>query len=164
MLPVGQFMEGLSPPLHLLKSFAEIYFLGMKVELLESAKLTRINDSKMLFEFQNQKYSVKCRISKKCGRLQLLVKDLLKIQKPKDAYCLILITMEDLYLAERCGFSFGVANQFKQVGVFSFARFVPQNATQILDEEKQLLFKRSCIVMAHEITHMFGKHFNHRIL
>lgn len=126
ILPVGLFVEGLSPPLNLLKQFAELYFLGMKVELLDPATLKKQSSARMLFEFQNQQIPVKYRIHQKYNRLQLLVKDCWKIQKPKDAYCLLLVTMEDLYLSERCNYSFGVANQLKQVGVFSFARYDPQ--------------------------------------
>jgi len=70
------------------------------------------------------------------------------------------ITMHDLYPKPSWNFVFGQASS-KGVGVFSFVRYHPGfdlgDTTLKLDEgDKKLLMIRSCSVMVHEITHLFG--------
>ena len=44
---------------------------------------------------------------------------------PKDAYCMLSVTMEDLYPRESWNFVFGLANFSSRTGVFSFVRYDP---------------------------------------
>jgi len=77
---------------------------------------------------------------------QLLTTDILsylKRQLPADAYCMLGITMIDLYPDPAWNFVFGQAALRDRVGVYSFARYGG-------------VARRSCKVVAHETSHMFG--------
>jgi archaemetzincin len=80
------------------------------------------------------------------GQQQLLTTDILALlrqQLPADAYCMLGITMIDLYPDPAWNFVFGQAALRERVGVYSFARY--ENDP-----------RRSCKVLAHEASHMFG--------
>jgi archaemetzincin len=80
------------------------------------------------------------------GQRQLLTTDILaflKRQLPADAYCMLGITMIDLYPDPQWNFVFGQAALRDRVGVYSFARYEGQ-------------IRRHCKVLAHETSHMFG--------
>jgi archaemetzincin len=93
------------------------------------------------------------------GQPQLLTRDVLRhlLQiLPKDAFCIVGVTMRDLYPAPSWNFVFGEASLDDRVGVFSFARYDPQfYGIQTVDQEA-LVLRRSCKVLAHETSHMFG--------
>jgi archaemetzincin len=139
VLPIGDISSG--PSLRDLEDYTERYFM-MPVEVLPAMPVeatrarTRMND----------------------GIRQLLapeVNDWLLTQLPKDAYCLIGLTMVDLYPEESWNFVFGQASLSERVGVFSFAR----NDYSYLGEppgDPKLVFQRAMKVMTHEIGHMFG--------
>ena len=64
----------------------------------------------------------------KSGNLQLHIPDVykhLQSQWPPEAFCVVGITMIDLYPNESWNFVFGQANPAAGVGVFSFARYDP---------------------------------------
>ncbi len=93
-------------------------------------------------------------------RRQLLTSDILARpvkRLPSDAYCLIGITMEDLYPDESWNYVFGYASFKERVGVYSFARYDPQffGEARGADYERVIL-QRSMKVMTHELGHMFG--------
>jgi archaemetzincin len=95
LLPLGAFDSERSPPLDQLEQFTEAYFM-MPVKRLPAVKLgsARITD----------------RINPHTRNRQLLTGDVLKLLKkrlPKDAYCLLGITMEDLYPDDSWNFVFG---------------------------------------------------------
>jgi len=69
-----------------------------------------------------------------------------KLFSEKDC-CTIGVTMTDLYSREDRNFVYGLASYQARVGVFSFARF---------QDESTFLPWRCCMVIAHEIGHMFG--------
>jgi archaemetzincin len=86
------------------------------------------------------------------GDRQLLTRDILSILRqslPSDAFCVIAITMNDLYPDPLWNFVFGQASLNERVGVYSFARY-------LLGAEEDLILRRSCKVLAHETSHMFG--------
>lgn len=92
---------------------------------------------------------------------------------PKDAYCLIGVTMDDIWSGQ-CVFVFGLASLRNRVGVFSFCRQDPAwyrlKCTFDMDtmktittyaKERQvgdadIILRRAHWTMAHEIGHMFG--------
>lgn len=75
---------------------------------------------------------------------------------PKDAYCMLTVLMEDLYPYDTWNYVFGWANYKSRIGVFSFKRFTPEfNELEGRDSELVLL-RNACIIMVHEIGHMFG--------
>ena len=62
------------------------------------------------------------------GNLQILTGDVLNFLKsrlPSDAFCILAITMEDLYPDASWNFVFGQASPRERVGVYSFARYDP---------------------------------------
>jgi archaemetzincin len=62
------------------------------------------------------------------SRRQILTRDVLRWLQgrlSKDAFCLLGITMEDLYSDPSWNFVFGEASFRERVGVYSFARYDP---------------------------------------
>lgn len=80
------------------------------------------------------------------------VRALLAKHKPRDAFALVGVTMEDLCCtAKGFSFLFGQADLDKGVGVFSFARYsddVPLAGPAFL--------RRCAMVLCHEVGHLFG--------
>jgi len=104
------------------------------------------------------------RINGNTDKLQLKTPDLMKIlsrmiSKYPKAYCMLGITMEDLYPDETWNYVFGIASYSNKTGVYSFARYDPH----FWDQERtsgyeSLLLRRSCKVCVHELGHQFGLH------
>jgi len=107
------------------------------------------------------------------GQLQLdaetVRNKLMKMKKPRDSFCMLGVTMCDLYIikhGEAWNFVFGQASLMDGVGVFSFARYDPSGCfleahdEDVLPEmepkEYQLLLRRCCRVLTHEGTHVIG--------
>ena len=81
----------------------------------------------------------------------------LRQHMPKDAFCTLAFTMEDLYPEENWNFVFGQASLNTGVGVFSFARYDPAFYGHARKEGYRLLLNmRCCKVLVHEIAHMFS--------
>jgi len=170
LVPIGHFVEARSPSLEILKNFAE-FFLCLPVQLLpnlnisiqqNSAKLT-IPDA--LNKSTHNRFKVNSRMNE--NERQLLTKDLNKALKyimPKDAFCILGLTMWDLYPQESWNFVFGEASIVERSGVFSFARYDPTFNTKdrltrtenFAQEEYNELLLESCETMIHEIMHLFG--------
>jgi archaemetzincin len=92
--------------------------------------------------------------------MQLLTTDILNLLKrnlPPDAFCLLGITMEDLYPEPSWNFVFGQASMIERVGIYSFARYDPvfYGEKRGKDYRKVLLW-RSYKVLVHELCHQFG--------
>ena len=118
-------------PLDKLQRFAEAFFM-MPVAMLPLVGVDNIT-------------------SRRNPHTQLLTTDILAMLRkrlPPDAFCMLGITMTDLYPDPVWNFVFGQASLRERVGVWSFARYGG-------DGERMLLV-RSCKVLAHETSHMFG--------
>jgi len=143
--PVGQFRQDQSPSLDLLKQYAAAYFL-MNVEILPAADLRRLN-----LTTRSNPYS---------QNRQLLTGDILRHRKrnlPGNAFCVLAITMEDLYPDHRWNYVFGQASLRDRVGVFSFARYDPVfYGESRTSQYQELLLRRSTKVLVHETAHMFS--------
>jgi archaemetzincin len=142
--PIGKFKKGISPSISMLKEFCEIYF-SLKVRVLHEKQIDR---------------SIKTRINSHSKKTQINADDILiflKKEIPKDAYCIIAVTIIDLYPGPSWNFVFGYASLKERVGVFSFARYHPtfHNEKVKEDSEKRMNI-RSLKVLTHEISHMFG--------
>lgn len=143
--PLGDFPPGKAPPEDLLREYAAAWF-AMEVRVLPRLGLSNAGlTSRRNPTTQNR---------------QLLTGDILALlQKkiPEDAFCLLGITMEDLYPDPSWNFVFGQASLRERVGVYSFARYDPAFYGQPRgpDYEKTLR-RRSCKVLVHETAHMFG--------
>ncbi len=149
IVPLGNFPEELAPDLDEVSEFASAYF-EMPVKRLAGQ---RIED-------------VPFRSRSRAHGTQILTGDVLKwlrTQVPDDAYCLLAVTMTDLYNDPSWNFVFGQASLRDRVGVYSFARYLPRTSDiGISEEDWRLLMLRSCKVLAHETGHMFGiKHCVH---
>jgi archaemetzincin len=142
--PVGEFGPD-APALDRLQEFAAEFF-QLPVHLLPALAPTA--------------GEITSRINPQTGRTQLLTGDILGLLYhglPGNAYALLGVTMEDLYPDSRWNFVFGQASLRHRVGVYSFARYDPRFYGEGRPAEwEQILLRRSCKVLAHEMTHMFG--------
>src|SRR5881392_2116463 len=143
--PLGNFAPERSPSLNKLREFAAAFF-AMEVKALPPIP---IEASK--FARRRNPYT---------GNPQILTGDVLNFLKsrvPADAFCIIAITMEDLYPEPSWNFVFGQASVRERVGVYSFARYdaaffgAPRSSGY-----EAFLLRRSFKVLAHETGHMFG--------
>jgi archaemetzincin len=94
---------------------------------------------------------------------------------PNDAYCMLTITMQDLYPGPNWAYCFGWAMYKARTGVFSFLRFDPEYIYKdrrekikvfkslgieiednVPDDDGGRLLYNSCHVMVHETGHMYG--------
>uniref|UniRef100_A0A8B9Y533 Archaemetzincin-2 n=1 Tax=Bos mutus grunniens TaxID=30521 RepID=A0A8B9Y533_BOSMU len=103
----------------------------------------------------------------------------LKKKKPEDAFCVVGVTMIDLYPRDSWNFVFGQASLTEGVGIFSFARYgtdfysshykgklkkLERKSSSdysvfddyYLPEATSVLLLRSCKTLTHEIGHIFG--------
>lgn len=143
--PSGDFPEDASPSLGKLKEYVSAFF-SLEVRLLLPLD---IKDAKLT-----------TRINPYTKKNQILTTDILNLLKrnlPVDAFCLMAITMEDLYPQQTWNFVFGQASFRERVGVYSFARYDPAFYGKERGKDyKKLILWRSCKVLAHEIGHQFG--------
>ena len=141
--PLGEFAPGASPPLEQLNAFTAAYF-SMEVKALPAISLEQARLTTRIHH----------------GKEQILapaVLGFLKKRLPPDAFCMLAITMTDLYPEPSWNFVFGMASLQERVGVFSFARYDPAAGGKTRDKEHEaLIMERSCKVLAHETAHMFG--------
>jgi archaemetzincin len=143
--PLGEFAAERSPPVEKLREFAATFF-AMEVKVLPRMSL--------------EAYKFTTRHNLNTGNLQILTGDVLNFLKahvPADAFCVLAITMEDLYPEPSWNFVFGQASTHERVGVYSFARYDPAFYGEARSRDYEtILFRRSCKVLAHETSHMFG--------
>lgn len=151
-----------------LREYCQAFFYGLSVKLLPAVTVA---ETRCSFRVNSNSYN-----------LQILTGDLLRFlgnRKPKDAFCIVGITMIDLYPKDSWNFVFGQASLSMGMGVFSFARyddnFYSRNYAGRLKKRLQpkqgdysvfdgyytppitsTLLLRSCKTMTHEIGHMFG--------
>ena len=141
--PLGEFAAGASPPLEQLKAFTAAYF-AMEVKALPAISL------------EEARLTTRMHV----GKPQILapaVLGFLKRRLPADAFCMLAITMTDLYPEPSWNFVFGMASLQERVGVFSFARYDPAYFGDAREKgHEALIMERSCKVLAHEMAHMFG--------
>lgn len=151
-----------------LKGYCEAFFYGLTVKLLEPVSVSATRCS--------------FRVNGHTRSLQIHAGHILKFlkkKKPEDAFCLVGITMIDLYPRDSWNFVFGQASLTEGVGIFSFARYSSDfysshyegtvkklkkktsNDYAIFDdyfipEITSILLLRSCKTLTHEIGHIFG--------
>lgn len=91
----------------------------------------------------------------------------LRQDMPEDAYCVVGITLEDLYEDDEDSFTVGIAEG--EVAVLSFYRYQPAttrarvpsgplDCARPMDSvaDSTLLLQRSCKVLVHELGHLYG--------
>ena len=143
--PLGDFVSDRSPSIEKLREFAAAFFA------METKALPPTAPDASKFTRRRNPYT---------GNVQILTSDVLNFLKarvPPDAFCVIAITMEDLYPDPSWNFVFGQASLRERVGVYSFARYDPAFYGEArATGYETLLLCRSCKVLAHETGHMFG--------
>ncbi len=142
--PIGAFEPQRSPSLEVLKDHTTAFF-GLKTVVLPPVTVAKVGARE--------------RVNPGTDRKQLLTSDILEwlsYRKPADAYCVIAVTMTDLFPKDSWNFVFGQATFKARVGVFSFARMVPGFPDSATPFDRPTTISRSMRVMAHEIGHMFG--------
>ena len=95
------------------------------------------------------------------GRRQILTTDVLhwlKGKLPGNGFCLLAITLENLYPEASWNFVFGQASLNERVGVYSLARYNPAFYGQPRRKDCPALLPQQRImkVLPHETGHMFG--------
>jgi len=147
LLPLGGFSTGRSPLLETLREYAALYF-GLETKLLPAVPIGREIATSRINPFTKNR--------------QLLTSDILRwLVKilPDDAFCLLALTMDDLYPDPAWNFVFGQATFEKRVGVYSLARYDPAFYGQKRDRDTdRLILLRSLRILVHETGHMFGIH------
>ena len=142
-----------------LETYTQLFFPGMIVKLSKEVPLSKL-------KCQSRHHMVDDGVT----REQLMSPRIFEYMKsilPRDAYCMIAVTMIDLYPNEDYNFVFGRASLLDGIGVFSFARHHPYffnkdkdvsvaSLNELTPEEYQLLQWRAIKVLTHEICHMFG--------
>lgn len=100
------------------------------------------------------------RVNAQSGRRQLhtrRIHDRLRARLPADAFCVVAVTMDDLYPDPRWNFVYGEAVPDWRVGVFSFARYDPAFFGEARPADfRRTQLRESANVLVHEIGHMFG--------
>ena len=142
LLPLGEFSSA-DPSLEKIQDYTTRFF-GLEVVLLEGETNPTFTGRTDLF-------------TKKKQWLTSDILSHLETKLPEDAYCLLGVTMTDLYPSESWNYVFGIATLKKRVGVYSLARYDPQffGNSRGEDWDKKAL-ERSCKVLAHETCHMMG--------
>ncbi len=142
--PLGEFSTEGSPSVEILREYASTFF-ALPAELCPSLPGTKNFTSRLNPYTRNRQI------------LTTDVLDFLKGNLPADAFCLLAITMVDLYPEPSWNFVFGQASLRERVGVFSFARYDPAfYGMERAQDYRQVLLRRSCKVSAHETGHMFS--------
>lgn len=145
LLPLGEFPEDDAPPLTLLCDYAARFF-QLEVKVLPAYYPHDLEFIPRLNEFTHKRQ-----------RHSRSILGWLMGQLPADAFCLLAVTMDDLYPDKDWNFVFGQASLDERVGVYSFARYDPA----YFDEKRgpawrERALRRSCKVLVHETGHMFG--------
>ncbi|XP_006889803.1 PREDICTED: archaemetzincin-1-like [Elephantulus edwardii] len=158
------------PLLDRMRSYAEAFFLGLRVKCLPPLTAVSVHCSS--------------RPRRDLDQLQFYTDDLLsflKCHKPDDALCVLGLTLSDLYPQDSWSFTFSKSLPGHDVGVCSFARFSgefllpkpggsdPDPVEVTADDPEAPVLERSwaqgfsllgviqcCKVMCHELCHLLG--------
>jgi archaemetzincin len=142
ILPLGKFGED-APPLEQVREYTSLFF-DQPVVLLDPVENPQVTTRQNELTWQKQWLT---------GDLL----DHLESSLPPDAYCLLGITLTDLYPDEDWNYVFGMAALKRRVGVYSLARYDPRFFGNDRGEDwKVKSLERSCKVLAHETSHMMG--------
>ncbi len=142
--PIGKFKTAVAPSLKYLQQFTEIYF-AMPVTV---KRVLHPPEKECSIRVNPYSYTLQANADR---LLQYLMERI-----PSGAYCVLGITMTDLYPDPLWNFVFGYATYQERVGIFSFARYSPTFYDAMAAPDPRLVFLRSCKILAHETAHMFG--------
>jgi len=146
LLPLGDFTEKEKRMLGSLHEFTSLYF-GVPVRLEKGAALPKDHLRKRSW------------LGRQWTQYQTghILYKILKPRLPKDAICLLGVTMADLYPDEAWNYVFGQASLRGRVGVYSLVRYFPEFWGEKRTKASELqALRRACKTLAHETGHMFG--------
>lgn len=145
LLPLGDFPADDAPALESLRDYAARFFQ------LETKVLPAYHPHELEFDPRENEFTHKRQ------RLTRAILGWLHSRLPADAFCLLAVTMEDLYPDRKWNFVFGQASLEDRVGVYSFARYDPAFFGEARGPAwRDVALRRGCKVLAHETAHMFG--------
>lgn len=145
LLPLGEFPEDDAPSLELLRDYAARFF-QLEVKVLPAYYPHDLEFIPRLNE-----------ITHKRQRHSRAILGWLMDRLPPDAFCLLAVTMDDLYPERDWNYVFGQASLDERVGVYSFARYDPAFCGETRGPAwRETALRRGCKVLAHETGHMFG--------
>lgn len=184
IVPVGDFEEvGYNFYASLLK-YTEI-FLGLPVVSLPKIKLEESKDKIFWVEDavkpptdrrriseRTKRHELNSRYNPETGHRQMCVdSSLMQLRKfiPRDALCMIGLTMTDLYGDDTDLFVAGMAAGNQRVAIFSLYRYDPclsfssenwyqveQSVNMAKKDRQQTTLHRGCKLLVHEICHLLG--------
>jgi archaemetzincin len=145
-LPIGEFNPQRAPSLEALREIAAAWFHPMPVEILPTIPDDALQVASRIHPATKQK---------QWRSDQILTS--LPNKLPADSYCMVAITMTDLYPGDSWNFVFGQASLRSRVGIFSFARYHPAfHGEPTTPETPNLILRRAAKVLVHETGHLFG--------
>jgi archaemetzincin len=142
--PLGAFPAGESPPIERLAQFTASFF-GMDVEVMP---IVAWEDG-----------ALRTRPSPRTGDVQIRAEDMMTIlrqRRPQDAYCIIGLTMDDLYARPDEDFAFGAADFASGVAVYSLSRYQVRHGGEAVGQMERVILGRACKVLVHGTCHLFG--------
>ena len=142
--PIGKFRTEVAPSLEYLQRFTEIYF-SLPVTVKRSLHPP---EAKCHLRVNPYSHTLQANADR-------IVQYLME-RVPSGAYCVLGITMTDLYPDPLWNFVFGYATYQERVGIFSFARYSPTFYDALTAPNPRIVLLRSCKILAHETAHMFG--------
>ena len=146
LVPIGD-VEG-APPAEVLASSLAATYHGLKVAVAPPKLLPKREREGLTCEDWGSEHGPQYLTNE--------IHDLLAKHKPRDAFVIVAYTMVDITKSDGAGgvwnFVFGEACQDKGTGVFSFARY--RDGAGAGDES--LFTRRCCMVLNHEVGHLFG--------
>jgi len=172
IVPIGTLNPSNSPNMTTLINYISNFYQS-EVKVASPIEIIEVTDNYITVKTdQIDSYKIDCRRNSYFKQLQLnttaLFKILAKLIRTHPCFCMIGLTMYDLYSGESSNnFVFGEANCNTYVGIFSFSRYSNRFYNKIPDqfmdpslvlttEEMTQLLWRACSVSVHEIGHMFG--------
>jgi archaemetzincin len=164
ILPLGSFSRDQHEDLERLRAFVAAFF-SLETRALEELSLERARADG--FTITERRHF---------GSRQILTGDILALLRKKlarDAFAVVAVTHEDLYPADDWNFVFGQASLRHRVGVYSLARFGPEEAAgkarsgreddgkssdRALEDDaaRRKTLRRAAQVLVHETGHIFG--------
>jgi len=165
LVPLGSFDQN-SPDISLLREYTSRYFCTETIVLNPGIVKIEEREDSQVFKYMDDTFVITSRINSYSNNLQLRTKEIHKMmisikKKFNNAYCVVAVTMDDLYPGDKWNFVFGEASIRNMVAVFSFARYSPSfgngySNSNLSVRDYNVLFNRSCRVLTHEIGHLFG--------
>jgi len=171
IVPIGPLHPANSPDFSTLVNYISTYY-QTDAQTVSHIQIVEVTDHYVIVKSdQIDNFKIKCRRDSYFNQIQIETTGIEKVLKrlimTNPCFCMIGLTMYDLYAGIDNNFVFGEADCQSFVGIFSFSRYSPAFYNRIPDqfmapsnvlskEDMSLLLWRATSVAVHEIGHMFG--------